>query len=248
MNMSSFMNEIVSNEISLEEGLQRLLVIANKTENKHLSEWCVQELNGYTSSADLPDYRKFTSRNIVYSGLNGRFQVTDVPIGPGFLSDETLNSIEKVNLFEGVAAVEKRMSLQENSYRDLTPLASEVYQNTNKGTIGVICTSIRQLIPASFYSSVYSNVKTRIINLLCSYEEARVSLDKLDVTKNQVKALRKKNDDIYKAVVVDGEIFAFASREKKAFWNILVPIITGLIVTVVGGVLVFLISSVWSAQ
>lgn len=235
--MSSFMNEIVSNEISLEEGLQRLLVIANKTENKRLSEWCVQELNGYKTPADLPDYRKFTSRNIVYSGLNGHFQMTNTPIGPGFLSSKTLNDVEKVNLFEGVAEVEKRMSLQENIYRDLTPLASEVYQNTNKEGIGVMCTSIRQLIPASFYSSVYSNVKTRIINLLCSYEEARVDLDKLDVTKNQAKALRKKNSAIYKAVVVDGETFTFASKEKKVFWNILVPIIIGLIVAVIGKIL-----------
>ena len=45
--MSKILNEITTNSISLSECLQRLLVIANKTDNRDLANWCLKELNGY---------------------------------------------------------------------------------------------------------------------------------------------------------------------------------------------------------
>lgn len=243
--MSRFLSDISSNKISIEEGLQRLLIIANKTGNVELSQWCNSELNGYKKFEELPPYRKFNGRNILYSGINGAYQVNNIPLGPGYLSEKTLAKIENIGIFENIVKVEENMASKDNMYRDLTPLSSEVYENTNDGLIGVSCTSIKQIIPNSYYSLVYSNVKTRIINLLCSYESAKVDIDSLDIRKEQITLIRQKNDEIYKVIVAEGSIYSFDSNKKKIVWNVIIPIIVGIIASVVSGVLVYLITKVW---
>ena len=43
--------------------------------------------------------------NIVYSGINGSFQVANNPIYLGYLSKETLDAIEEIGIFENITSV-----------------------------------------------------------------------------------------------------------------------------------------------
>ena len=238
--MSRILEEITTDKISVSICLQRLLVIANKTRNADLAAWCSNELNGYHSYNELPTYRKKKSRNIVYSGINGRFQVTNQPLLPGYLKLETIDKIEDVGLFEGILDVQKRMDSEEPIYRDLTPLAGEVYENTKNELfdVGVQCTSIRQMISSQFYAEVYEAVKTRIINLLCSYESAGIKIDKSDIAIRS-KAIVKENRQLYDEIVVNGQTYAFKAKENKIIWSILVPIIVGIVTAVASGLIVY---------
>lgn len=238
--MSIFLTDIVSNKISIEEGLQRLLVIANATNNTELIKWCSNELNGYNKFEGLPTYRKAICRDIRYTGINGAYKITDMPIGPGFLSESTLSQIEMVGVFDNIAKVEEYKDVKKMIYRDITYLACEIYDNTDKEMDGVKCTSIRQLIPSGVYSSVYSNVKTRVINLLCAFESAKVDIDKLDIAKGCVLAIKEKNSDIYKTVVDKGDYYTFVPKNKKIVWNVLIPILT----SIVSGLVVYFISNI----
>lgn len=239
--MSRFLQELSENKITIEEGLQRLLVIANKTKNKELAKWCTDELNGYNNFDDLPDYRRTVNRNIVYSGINGRMQVTNTPIGPGYLKEETIEKVSKIGMFENIAQIEKNKDSKEMIYRDLTPLASEIYSNTNDGYFGVQCTSVKQMIPMSVYSGIYSNVKTRIINLLCSYESAKINIDKLDISNSAKESIIIHNKDVYDKIVVEGGMYSFEKASSKIIWQLLIPTLSALI----SGVLVYLITCVW---
>ena len=67
--MSKILEDITTNKRTVSECLQRLLVIANKTANEELAQWCSQELKGYQFNDDIPKYRKMTSSNIIYSGF-----------------------------------------------------------------------------------------------------------------------------------------------------------------------------------
>lgn len=243
--MSIILNDISTNSISLSEGLQRLLIIANKTNNAELSEWCSKELSGYKQNDEIPEYRKFKSRNIVYSGIVGRLTITNQPLQQGYLSQKTLKEIEDVVLFENIEEVEKRKELKSPLLRDLTPLAGEVYQNTRNGYpgTGVQCVSIQQQITTEFYSNIFTAVKIRIINLLCYFESNGVDLDNLDVS---IKKYHEHNDAlIFNKIVIDGQTIVPQKEEKKVIWHIVVPIITAIIGSVVSGVLVYLITNVW---
>ena len=243
--MSKILNDIATDSISLTECLQRLLIISNKTGNSELSEWCSKELMGYKNKEELPDYRKVKSRNIVYSGINGSYQVTNQPMQPGYLNQDTLKQLEDVYLFENISDVEKRKDQKDSLSRDLTFLSGEVYNNTKDELlgIGVQCTSIRQIIPQQLYSDVYSAVKTRVINLLCYFEEKGVNVDNLDISKN--KENKEENTQVFNKIVVEGNVYTPQREEKKIMWNIIIPIITCIVGGIISGVLVYLITNVW---
>lgn len=241
--MSNILNDIVNNKISIEEGLQRLLVIANKTNNTELSKWCSNELNGYDNFSDLPNYRIVCNRNVVYSGINGSLQVTNTPIGLGYLTEDVISKIAEVGLFENIRQIENYNDLKKSMYKDLTFLAGEIYKNTNNGFGGVQCTSVSQVIPYSVYSSIYSNVKTRVINLICAYETAKINLDGLDIKKDEIKALKEQNNEIFKTVISEGVIYTFPPKQKKIMWNIIIPILTAIIGSVISGIVTYLITN-----
>ena len=237
--MSRILDDIVSNKTSLEVALQRLLVIANKTQNKEISKWCIQELNGYNSKEELPKYRMFKDRSFFYSGINGAYKITDTPLGAGYLSNETLSKIENVYILDNFKTIEEKTISRKDSFKDFTYLAPEVLENTNDGLFGVQCTSIKQLIPYNFYSFIYSNVKTRIINLLCFYENNGINLDKFDISKNKINRIKKNDKGLYSTVILKGEEYDFKKIGSSIVWNIIVPIITGIIT----GVIVYFITA-----
>lgn len=244
--MSKILNDIATNSISLTECLQRLLIIANKTNNTDLSEWCSTELTGYKSKNVLPEYRKFKSRNIIYSGINGRFQINGQPLLPGYLSEKTITAVEDVFLYESISEVEKRKDSKDSLVRDLTSLAGEVYNRTKDSDFGtgVQCTSIQQLIPQSFYGEIFSAVKTRVIKLLCYYEDKSVDLDNLDVSKNR-QSSKEENAQVFNKIVIEGNTYTSTKKEKKIMWNVIIPIITCIVGSVISGVIVYLITNVW---
>ena len=241
--MSNILNEIVTNSISLTECLQRLLIIATKTGNAEISEWCSKELIGYKTEDVVPNYRRFKSLNIVYSGINGRYQLTNQPLQPGFLSDETLKQIQEVTLFENITEVEKRKEQPNCMSRDLTFLSGEVFKNTKDTMfgIGVQCTSIKQIIPQSLYEDIYSAVKIRTINLLNYYERSGIDLDNLDVPSRRMS--NEENAQVFDKIVIDGQPYLLPQKENKVVWRIIVPIVIGIVVGIISGVLVFFITN-----
>lgn len=241
--MSKILDGITSNKVSLDVALQRLLVIANKTENKDLANWCASELNGYKGDAEIPEYRHFKSRNIIYSGFKGNLNIKNTPLGFGYLPEDVLSQVEHVKITEDIGKVQEYASKNETLSIDLTFLAPHVYKNTNDGYRGGIqCTSITNIIPASLYSQVLSCVKTRVINLICSYETAGINIDKFDINPKKLETISRKNYDLYKTVVLDGTTYAITPKEKKITWNIIVPIIVGIVSSVAAGLIVYFIT------
>ena len=242
--MSKLLDDLVANDVSLSECLQRLLIIANKTKNKDLIEWCNEELTGYKNKENIPDYRKFKSMNLLYSGINGRYQITNQPLQPGFLCKETLETIEAVDIFDSIFEVEKRKDQKELIYRDFTFLAGEVFNNTKDSLtgIGVQCASIKQVVPQQFYSDIFSAIKVRVINLLCYYEEKGVDVDTLDISIK--KETEEEKNKMFANIVLAGDAY-ISNNKKKVFWNIIIPIITGIVGGIISGVFVYLITNVW---
>lgn len=242
--MSKLLSELLDKQISLSQCLERLLIIANVSDNKELANWCSSELNGYQKVEDLPDYRKGKTTNIVYSGINGAFQMKGQPLDLAYINEKHLEEISVVYFYENITDVQKMMNADKPLYRDLTMLASEVYKNSSKMNeygIGLQCTSIQQIIPNVFYSNIYSAVRTRVINLLSSYEKSGVDVDKLDFISKTAKRISKHNKDLYTNIIINGDFYA-PGNESKVIWQILIPIFVGIVSAVVGGLIVFFIT------
>ena len=66
-----------------------------------------------------------------------------------------------------------------------------------------------------------------------------IESDNLDVT------LRKDTKIENNQIIVEGNTYTPEKKEKKILWNVLIPIITGIIYAIAGGVLVYFITNVW---
>ncbi len=78
----------------MEVAFSRLLIIASYIGNQDLIDWATNELNGYSNQAQIPSYRKSGLGQIIYSGINGNFQVTGQPLPVGALDRDILEKLK----------------------------------------------------------------------------------------------------------------------------------------------------------
>lgn len=178
MAKSQIIKDLACNKVSLADAFYRLLVIAEDLDNETLLQWAEKEINGYSKMSELPQYRIINTPNIQYTGINGGYQVTNVPLNTTFLNSKTYERIKRSGVFPGVLEVEKMSQANDYLSRDLTYLSGEVYKNSG----GIQCISIRQVIDPTEYIDALSTIKTKLIRVLQKLEREYGLLDDLDVS------------------------------------------------------------------
>lgn len=177
MAKSKIIKELANNSISLDTAMSRLMVIAADIGNDDLLQWVENELSGYKESSKVPNYRRINGLPIVYSGINGRFQMTNQPlILEGILDKEHLESLNEYIITEDIRTIEGFSRSDDKAAVDLSFLQGIVYERT-----GIRCTSIKMLIPNNYFSKVISDVKTKILRVLIMLDKELGNLDSLDI-------------------------------------------------------------------
>lgn len=173
---SQLIKDLATNGISLEEGLQRLLVISSELKNEELTNWIIGELNGYSNKAELPDYRKNIGSNVVYSGLNGSFKVTNVTLPNHYFPKQFREVVSETPIRTNIRGIEKTLKEDGKIGMDLTDLAGAVYEET-----GIQCYKIFKEYSRLSLEEIISNVKNKLILLLLYLEREFGNLDDLDI-------------------------------------------------------------------
>ena len=177
MAKSKVIKELANNEITLEVALNRLMIIASDIENDELSKWAEKELNGYSPDDVVPDYRVVKNTQILYSGINGRYQVKRIPLPLREILGEKSETFY-VNIFDGIGSIENYIkgTMEGEFMRDLTYFAGEVDSRT-----GIKCTSISQIIPSNAFEDILNVVKTTLLKVLIKLDKSYGNLDDLDI-------------------------------------------------------------------
>lgn len=229
MPKSQIIIDAVNGDVPIDKSLKRLQVLAHDVYNKELEKWAENELTGYLDSSEVPEYRETKSFNIVYSGFNLALQVNNAPLPIGCLGSDTLNEVANVAIREDILSVQKFADTEPGGYRDLSFLASEVLKKSG----GIQCVSIQQLIPSSAYGKILAEVNNRIIKALMMLEDQHGKLDKLGIKIGPSKAAQG-NATINENLGLPVQIVKKESWTSKVAWNIIIPIITGVVGTVLG--------------
>ena len=153
---SKIIKDIVQDEISLDGALNRLMVITNSLENEELNDWIEGELNGYSNSDDIPDYRKNIRYIIRYSGINGSFQVNNNVLPESLFTKEIKEALRSRVITSGIKTIEKAVSGEFNVSFDLIELAPIVYK---KSDYMITCMKLEQVIDKTSFLEILSNVK-----------------------------------------------------------------------------------------
>ena len=162
MAKSKIIKELANNQISMEVALQRLMIIASDLGNEELLAWAETELQGYSPSDTLPEYRNIRSIHFVYSGINGNYKVTNCPFTFTSVLEEKLSDVYNVPIMDSVSSLQNFIDNPEKqSYRrDFSMLNGYVLQRT-----GIQCTSIYQTVPLNFLQKIVSQIKTILMNV-----------------------------------------------------------------------------------
>lgn len=229
MPKSQIIIDAVNGDVPIDKSLKRLQVLAHDVYNKELEKWAENELTGYLDSSEVPEYRETKSLNIVYSGFNLALQVNNVPLPIGYLDNDTLNEVVNVAIREDILSLQKFADTEPGGYRDLSFLAGEVLKKSG----GIQCVSIQQLVPSSAYGKILAEVNNRIIRALMMLEDQHGKLDKLGIKIGPSKAAQG-NATINENLGLPVQIVKKESWTSKVAWNIVIPIITGVVGTVLG--------------
>lgn len=204
MAKSQIIRDIAQDNITIENALQRLLVISYTLDNLKLQEWIESELNGYSSISIMPDYRKQVAYMIRYSGYNGNTLVKRQPL-PEFYFDRELQEILKSRVIkDGVNIIEDTVKNEKEVIFNLVDFAGIISKNTG----GMIqCLSLEQVISKTSFLHILSNVKTKLIQILLDLEKEFGSLDNLDidVSGKSNEELNEVNDKITNKLYFNGK-------------------------------------------
>ena len=145
------------------------------------------------------------------------------------MDNDTLNEVVNVAIREDILSLQKFADTEPGGYRDLSFLAGEVLKKSG----GIQCVSIQQLIPSSAYGKILAEVNNRIIRALMMLEDQHGKLDKLGIKIGPSKAAQG-NATINENLGLPVQIVKKESWTSKVAWNIVIPIITGVVGTVLG--------------
>lgn len=243
MPKSQIIKDVVESLVSLEQSLTRLYVIAGDLNNTQLAQWATQELNGYRKDATVPEYRKARCYLLYYSGINGQFQVTNAPLPKGWLRPEIAEFVSNVMILDGIRSVEGFAS----SEKGATTYRSELAGDVSAATQGeVMCSSITQIIPASIFQAVCSEVRLKIVTALTELEKQYGCLDDLgiDISDKKPQQIQAQNDKLNQIIFNVNLPAPYDQKTpwySKIAWRIVVPIIVGVLCTVITALVIKLL-------
>lgn len=205
MAKSDLIKKLTNGDVSLENALERLLIITNELGDAKVKNWILNEIKGYDKKKTLPNYRKNQSMNIKYDGRNGNVQVENAPLPITHFPKEVQDQISKVNIIEGISVVEKITKNNFKATYDLTVYAPLVYKET-----GIECLKITHYLSMTLYEKVYSEVRIKVIQILLDLEKEFGNLDALDINVDELS--EEKIEDVNNnmvSIISDGKEIKF---------------------------------------
>lgn len=201
MAKSKLIKDLATNKISIEEILQRMLIITNDLNISEIKEWIISELNGYSDIETLPDYRKNVANIIMYSGINGALQMKNQPLSIHSFPEECRDTIRSPKIMESISTIEKTLENEDIVGIDLTSFAKIIYNFT-----GIKCYKIFQEYSLTTYSEIISNVKNKSLLMLLELEKEFGNLDDLDIEIDNITEDKVKNiKDNFSSIFYNGK-------------------------------------------
>lgn len=206
MAKSKILKELANKEISITVALNRLLIILYDLNAEELMTWVELELNGYGKDDVVPQYRRLISMDIDYSGINGKFQVTNVPLPYGALDVSDYELISEVKVKEPISNVELNTAQASSMARDISHYASKVYKKTSNGRTGIQCISITQKLQSSQFAEIINKVSLMLIKIFMKLDKEFGNLDDLDIDTTDAKKVGEVTQVINQIVFYDNSI------------------------------------------
>jgi len=170
--LQEIQKEAVDGSSDLPTLLRKCRILAARLKNDKFKNWIQYELDGYPSSADLPDYRKMQCQSIGhFFGSFGR-ALRNTPIPTTCIPKQFRDFVANVEVHGGVGGLQNLIShsegrtLQEQWPADLVAaVASQICEGMN-------LVQAWKAIPSSAIVGILDTVRNRILNFVLEIESA----------------------------------------------------------------------------
>jgi hypothetical protein len=150
--------------------LRKCKILAVRLGNNDFKQWVDQELNGYTDSSELPEYRILHVESVGH--FSGPFNsgLRNAPIPPSCLPKEFREKVTCAYLMQPISAYTSLVdnyqgsNAIENWPADMVALfGRDIYENMN-------CMSAWKVIPYNSLAAIIDTIKTRVLNFSLEIE------------------------------------------------------------------------------
>jgi hypothetical protein len=192
--------------------LRKCLVLAHQLKNDRLKAWANQELNGYQSSENLPEYRILGVHTVGdYSGpFNSGVRNMPIPAYP--LREEhrhwvtTVCLTQSIGTLQNIASNTTDRSIHFPWPADLVALYQDLFETEN----GMVLVAANRILSTSAVAGLLENVRNRTLNMAL---ELQTELGEQDLKK--ITPAEKEQIDRTITTIIFGGTNVFASGQSQ---------------------------------
>lgn len=194
---SKIIINLISNKINVEQAIEMLDLLLEDIDNKDIKKWLSNEIKGYGTNDDVPDYR-IVSTNLIGSYIVGnaynRIQGTHqpLPLKPEYIKDySTIKIRDGIYRLEQLAIAEK-----ENDSHHLTLAMNVLLAQEISCINGEIINAYTDLSLYA-YTNIIGAIKTKLLCIFKELEKQYGNLDDYYIDFND----KKKEEKISKSLI-----------------------------------------------
>lgn len=178
------------NKQSITVLLRKCVVLAHQLRNDRLKVWANEELNGYPSERDLPEYRVLPA-GAVGTFIGPGWAQVQYPIPSGVLKEEHRMWAETVYISQSITSLEHLLESAGDTAS--FPWDNNLVLHYQRELLnGWTLTSARQEVPKSIIAGILDTVRTRILNMAL---EIQSEIGKMDSDLDQMTPQAANNVD-----------------------------------------------------
>lgn len=177
--LDEIINIAIDTKQSLPVLLRKCLLLAYQLKNDRLKSWANQELNGYDTGQDLPDYRVMHVG--AHANFNGAFSagMRNWPIPPAVLEERHRGFARRVELRQAISCYEAANKSNDGSMRYPWPGDLCLYYQ-DKLLDGYALVSAWQSVPASAISGMVDTIRNRTLNMALELKSDTPNTNNID--------------------------------------------------------------------
>lgn len=197
--LTEIQQDSVDQNVDIGTLLRKCKILAVRLKHEAFNKWVENELNGYSSNDELPNYRIVNCRSVGdFSGPLGS-SLTNVAIPDFFLPKELQYITKKAFLLAGISTYANLIKDTGNKPLDSHWPANIMAAYGHKIIENMVCIGVWQRIGRSQIQGVVDTVRNRILNFVLEIEQQASNAGELSST--EIPISQEKITTIYQTLI-----------------------------------------------
>jgi len=186
--INDIINELIDTDKSISSPLLKTKVLASRLQNDVLLNWVSNELKGYDSTNNLPDYRKHKG-NITGTYINGNMQYNDQPVPTIGLKRELEEVLRSMDFNQSIASLEilkgeiKSGTLEHTFPAELTGLIQQNWRKMGNPYLQLV--NCKKSISVNAVVEILSYVRNNLLDFMLKIDSEFGNITEIDELKTK---------------------------------------------------------------